>query len=108
MLKKGINANTLPNLYVYNSDYKPAIPATQRAVSRAMHKVVEKAGLRHITVHGLRHTYATLAIQGGMNPKELQTQLGHSDIKTTLQIYTAVTAEQMLSIPDKFTSFVNF
>ncbi len=108
LLEKGINANALPNLYVYNSDYNLATPVTQRAVSKTMHKVIKQAGLRHITVHGLRHTYATLAIQGGMSPKELQTQLGHSDIKTTLQIYTAVTDEQMVSIPDKFTSFVNF
>lgn len=61
--------------------------------------------LRHIP----GHTYDTLAIQGGiMSPKELQKQLGHSDIKTTLDIYTALTDDQMQSIPTQFTTFVDF
>lgn len=70
-------------------------------------KIVEETGLKRITPHGFRHTYATLAIQGGLSPKELQTQLGHKDIQTTLNIYTAVTDQQLESIPDKFASFVN-
>lgn len=108
LLKKGVNANALPNLFVFNGDYKFEIPTTQIIVAKAMAKVIKEADLRYITIHGLRHTYATLAIQGGMNPKELQVQLGHSNIQTTLQIYTAITNEQKMSIPDKFTSFVNF
>lgn len=51
---------------------------------------------------------AALAIQSGINPKETQAQLGHSNIQTTLQIYTAVTDEQRMTTPNKFTSFVNF
>ena len=43
-----------------------------------------------------------------MAPKELQKQLGHSDIKTTLDIYTAVTDNQMQNIPAQFTAFVDF
>lgn len=73
-----------------------------------MLKITKKCGLPLIPVHGFRHTYATLAIQGGMTPKELQNQLGHKDIKTTLNIYTSVTNDQMEAIPDKFTAFVNF
>lgn len=73
-----------------------------------MTRCTERYGLRHIPVHGFRHTYATLAIQGGMAPKELQKQLGHSDIKTTLDIYTAVTDDQMQNIPTQFTAFVDF
>ncbi|WP_235807262.1 hypothetical protein [Liquorilactobacillus cacaonum] len=41
-------------------------------------------------------------------PKELQAQLGHSDIKTTLDIYTSVTDQQRENTPEKFTAFVNF
>lgn len=73
-----------------------------------MTRCTERYSLRHIPVHGFRHTYATLAIQGGMAPKELQKQLGHSDIKTTLDIYTAVTDDQMQNIPAQFTAFVDF
>lgn len=71
-------------------------------------RVTQSYDLKHIPVHGFRHTYATLAIQGGMPPKELQAQLGHSDIKTTLDIYTSVTDQQRENTPEKFTAFVNF
>ncbi|MFT8836632.1 site-specific integrase, partial [Liquorilactobacillus satsumensis] len=71
-------------------------------------RVTQDYDLKHIPVHGFRHTYATLAIQGGMPPKELQAQLGHSDIKTTLDIYTSVTDQQKEDTPEKFTAFVNF
>ena len=71
-------------------------------------RVQKKAGLDRIAVHGLRHTYATLAIQAGMNPKELQIQLGHKDIQVTLGIYTSLTQQQQVETPDKFTAFVNF
>lgn len=73
-----------------------------------MSRITEEYDLKHIPVHGFRHTYATLAIQGGMPPKELQEQLGHTDIKTTLNIYTSVTDKQKEQTPEKFTSFVNF
>lgn len=73
-----------------------------------MVNVTDKYDLKHIPVHGFRHTYATLAIQGGMPPKELQVQLGHSNIKTTLDIYTSATEQQRKSTPQQFVSLVNF
>jgi integrase len=40
------------------------------------------------TFHALRHFYASLAIDTGMNPKRLQTLMGHSSITVTLDIYS--------------------
>jgi integrase len=48
---------------------------------------VAAAGLVGLTPHGLRHTYAVLAIQSGVNPKVLQSAMGHSDIRLTLDTY---------------------
>ena len=49
--------------------------------------------LKQITVHGLRHTFATLLNQAGVNPKDVQTILGHTTIDLTLDVYTHSTAE---------------
>jgi hypothetical protein len=54
---------------------------------RVFYKCLEKAGLRRITIHQLRHTYATLRIQAGHNIADVQRQLGHHSIKVTVDTY---------------------
>ena len=44
-------------------------------------------------MHGLRHTYATRAIERGIQPKILQKLLGHSSIKITMDKYVHVTED---------------
>lgn len=53
--------------------------------------LVEAAGIERLTPHGLRHTYATLALQARANPKVVSDRLGHANVSTTLQIYSHVT-----------------
>lgn len=47
--------------------------------------------LGYITIKGLRHMHATHLLQAGINPKIVQERLGHSNISTTLNIYSHVT-----------------
>lgn len=105
LLKKGFNANS-PQQLVFTSMTNSFI--LRDTSDRWIKRISKESGIHSISPHGFRHTYATLAIQSGMNPKELQAQLGHSNIQTTLQIYTAITDEQRITTPDKFVSFVNF
>jgi integrase len=50
-------------------------------------------GISQLSLHGLRYTSATLALQAGIHPKVVQERLGHSWISTTMNIYTAVIEE---------------
>lgn len=47
----------------------------------------------NVRFHGLRHTHATLMLNAGMSPKDLQHRLGHSNITMTLNIYVHATEE---------------
>lgn len=51
--------------------------------------------LPHITAHVCRHTFCSKMIRNGMKPKTLQYIMGHSDISTTLNIYTHITFEDV-------------
>jgi len=52
-----------------------------------------RLGLPRITVHGLRHSYATAALRAGVSPEVLAARLGHADVATTLRIYAHVRRE---------------
>lgn len=47
-----------------------------------------------ISLHGLRHTFASLMLHQGMNIKEIQKALGHSQTSTTSNIYVHLVLEQ--------------
>lgn len=60
----------------------------QRVIDK--YNVLDKTIKGDITLHSLRHTYATRCIECGMPPKVLQTLLGHTDIRITLDTYSDV------------------
>lgn len=59
-------------------------------VERDIQSICKKAGIERFTAHALRATFATRAIESGMNPKTLQEILGHSDIGVTMNVYAHV------------------
>ena len=62
-------------------------PVEERNVRHVLKRVLEKAGLRHIRIHDLRHTYATLLLHAGAPITYVSAQLGHRDASITLRVY---------------------
>jgi len=63
------------------------ISCHDNVIKRYFAPVLEKAGLRHVCFHSLRHTNASIRIMGGQSPKLIQEQLGHASIQVTMDIY---------------------
>lgn len=59
----------------------------QLARTLKKHGIIDSTVPGKVSLHSLRHTYATRCIEAGMQPKVLQKLLGHTDIKITLNTY---------------------
>jgi len=56
-------------------------------LNRGFYPALRRAGIKRIRFHDLRHSYASLLIENGEHPKYIQAMLGHSSIKTTMDVY---------------------
>ena len=69
--------------------------------------ICNKAGIERVTMHTLRHTFATRCIESGMKPKTLQKILGHSTISMTMDLYVHVTDNEKEKEMKKFSEMYN-
>ena len=83
-------------------NYRTGEPTKNSSYDTHLYKLCDKAGIPRISMHTLRHTYATRAIESGMQPKVLQKLLGHGSIKTTMDRYVHVTDESMNQAVQQF------
>lgn len=74
---------------------------TRQEIWQLIQVHAKKAGIKKISPHYLRHSFATHLLEGGMNLRSVQTLLGHADISTT-QIYTHVEEKRLLEAHKKF------
>lgn len=75
---------------------------------RFMYKVEKEHRIPYKSLHKLRHSYATLLIDGGANPKVVQKNLGHEDVTMTLGTYAHAYADRQRSEVDKLDSVLSF
>lgn len=66
-------------------DGKPIYPDT---ITEKLGKISARLGLPYLTLHQLRHTYATTALRAGVHPKIVSARLGHATVAFTLDTYT--------------------
>lgn len=62
-------------------------------LSRAFKRMIQASGVKKIRQHDLRHSHATILINGGVNIVAVSRRLGHSDINMTLKVYTHLLQE---------------
>ena len=60
---------------------------TKSNLSKNFHNLSNEAGLRRITIHGLRHSHVSLLISKKYDIFEVSKRIGHKSIKTTQDIY---------------------
>ena len=76
-------------------------PIDPRALTRHFERLLARAGLPKISFHGLRHTFATLSLQQGVDMRTTSENLGHFDPGFTLSVYSGVTARMKQDATDK-------
>jgi integrase len=73
-----------------------------------LHKqILKSAGLSYINFHALRHTFATAALQNGVDVKTVSSMLGHYDAGFTLRTYTHATRQKQEQAAEKMGNFMD-
>lgn len=76
--------------------------------SQWIRSVQKKYHLREISTHGLRHTHCSLLFESGFfTPAQVMERMGHTDLETTMKIYTHVTRQSLANSTKNYLSFIN-
>lgn len=85
--------------YILSNSAKPIEPRTYR---KFYNKFMKESGVEPIKFHALRHTFASINIENGVDVKTISDILGHSDIAITLKTYTHTTQKAKERAIEKF------
>lgn len=92
-----------PSVYLFEGE-KKGTSYNERSLQNVLKQSVAKAGIKKpVTLHWLRHSYATHLLESGTDLRYIQEILGHSSSKTT-EIYTHVSTKSIQKITSPFDS----
>jgi integrase/recombinase XerD len=90
-----------PKVYLFENDFNNE-PLAERTVQRVFSSVVQHCKFnKNVTIHTLRHSFATHLLEAGVNLRYIKDLLGHNDISTTMR-YTHVHNEALSSVVSPF------
>ena len=85
-----------PKEYLFEGQYGG--PYTERSAAKVLENLVAKCGIRkRVTLHTLRHSFATHLLEAGTDIRYIQELLGHNSPKTTM-MYTHVSSKKIAGI----------
>ena len=94
-VKAGYGKQSSQNVFLYRGR-----PFTRQIAWSMIKRHAERVGIKNVSPHTLRHSFATHLLQHGADSRSVQALLGHSDISTT-QIYTHITDMHLRSAYDR-------
>lgn len=94
-VKAGYGKQSSPNVFLHRGR-----PFTRQLAWSMIKLQAEKVGIKNVSPHTLRHSFATHLLQHGADSRSVQALLGHSDISTT-QIYTHMTDVHLRAAYDR-------
>ncbi len=86
-----------PHEYLFNGQNHPTY--SPQSLRKVFGSACQKAAIRKkVTLHSLRHAYATHLLEAGTDVRVIQQLLGHNSIRTTM-IYTRIAASNLMKVP---------
>lgn len=79
---------------------------SHRGIFQSFKKLAKQIGIPEMRLHDLRHSYATISIQNGVDPKTVSDMLGHATVKFTLDVYTHITDSSARKAAQAMDSYV--